>query len=508
MSEEVKDIQTESTAANQTSSYRSIFKATSLFGGVQVFLIIIQIIRSKIIAILLGPTGIGIQGLFTSATLFVRSLSSMGLSQSAVKDVSEASLSGEKEKAEYILSVVNKLVFYTGLFGLIIVAIFSPLLSKTSFGSFSYTISFILLSVTLLFDQLYDGKRVILQGTRQLKRLAKVSLLSATIALLCTVPLYYIWGEKGIVPALIVNSVLAYVIISLLSKNSGYKISNVKLKDAITTGGAMLKMGIAMSFSGIFSTACAYILRSFIRYSDGTDAVGLYMAGFVIINTYVGLVFSAITTDYYPRLAAVCNDKEKSRDVVNKQGEIGIIILAPLLTVCILLMPLIIVVLYSNDFMVAFDFIIYATIGMVFRLISVLGAFLFIVNGSTRIYLLNEFASGLYMLFLNIVGYKLGGLAGLGISYAVGYFLFVCQVYFFTHKLYDYSYSVTYLRLIIKYSILVLFTIVSVKLLPVPYSWVVGSILTIVAFTLAYSDLNKRILLKETILKILSKRNG
>ena len=112
------------------------------------------------------------------------------------------------------------------------------------------------------------------------------------------------------------------------------------------------------------------------------------------------------------------------------------------------------------------------------------------------------------MLFLNIVGYKLGGLAGLGISYAVGYFLFVCQVYFFTNKLYDYSYSVTYLRLIIKYSILVLFTIVSVKLLLVPYSWVVGSILTIVAFTLAYSDLNKRILLKETILKILSKRNG
>ncbi|MDP5081484.1 MAG: hypothetical protein NWP87_02425, partial [Winogradskyella sp.] len=55
---------------NQTS-YRSIMKATSLFGGVQVFNIIIAILRSKIIAILLGPAGLGIVGLLNSTTGFV-----------------------------------------------------------------------------------------------------------------------------------------------------------------------------------------------------------------------------------------------------------------------------------------------------------------------------------------------------------------------------------------------------------------------------------------------------
>ena len=42
----------------EQSSYREIFKSTSLFGGVQVFNILIAVIRTKFIAVLLGPAGI------------------------------------------------------------------------------------------------------------------------------------------------------------------------------------------------------------------------------------------------------------------------------------------------------------------------------------------------------------------------------------------------------------------------------------------------------------------
>ena len=67
------------------SSYRSIFKATSLFGGVQVYQILIQIIKSKIIAVLLGPAGVGVIGLFQSGLDLVKNLTSMGLASSAVR---------------------------------------------------------------------------------------------------------------------------------------------------------------------------------------------------------------------------------------------------------------------------------------------------------------------------------------------------------------------------------------------------------------------------------------
>ena len=63
--------------SEEKASYRSIMKATSLFGGVQVFNILISIIRSKFVAILLGPAGLGIVGLLQSTIGLVTSLTSL-----------------------------------------------------------------------------------------------------------------------------------------------------------------------------------------------------------------------------------------------------------------------------------------------------------------------------------------------------------------------------------------------------------------------------------------------
>ena len=69
-------------------SYRQIMKATSVFGGVQVFQILISIVRSKFVAILLGPAGMGIVGLLTATTGLVNGFTNFGLGTIAVKNIS------------------------------------------------------------------------------------------------------------------------------------------------------------------------------------------------------------------------------------------------------------------------------------------------------------------------------------------------------------------------------------------------------------------------------------
>ena len=49
------------------NSYRSILKGTSIFGGVQIFQIAVNLIRGKFVAMFLGPTGMGISSLFNSS---------------------------------------------------------------------------------------------------------------------------------------------------------------------------------------------------------------------------------------------------------------------------------------------------------------------------------------------------------------------------------------------------------------------------------------------------------
>ena len=54
----------------EQEGYQTAFKATALFGGVQVINILVSILKSKIVALWLGTTGFGIMSLFNSATIF------------------------------------------------------------------------------------------------------------------------------------------------------------------------------------------------------------------------------------------------------------------------------------------------------------------------------------------------------------------------------------------------------------------------------------------------------
>src|ERR1700761_6721811 len=180
--------------SEKQSSYRQIMKATSLFGGVQVFNIFISIIRSKFIAVLLGPAGMGIAGLLVSTTGFISGISNFGLGTSSVKNVSAANATGDDHKIASVVSVLRRLVWVTGLLGALITLCLSSWLSQITFGNKDYTISFMWISITLLFTQLSSGQLVVLQGLRKFKQLALANLAGSAVGLLVTIPVYYMWG--------------------------------------------------------------------------------------------------------------------------------------------------------------------------------------------------------------------------------------------------------------------------------------------------------------------------
>lgn len=481
------------TNTNTSSEYRSIFKATSLFGGVKIFTILISIIRSKIVAILIGTTGVGIVGLFTSGTSLIQSITQLGLSQSAVRDVSEANASGDQARVNRVVTVLRRLVWFTGLLGMLCVIAFSPVLSQTSFGNRDYTIAFILLSVTLLFAQLSGGQNVILQGTRRLKYLAKASVWGSLLGLVICVPLYYWLGVKGIVPNLILGSLTTMLLSWYFSRKVPYTAVKLSFKEIIQEGGQMLKMGVAMSVSGVLVALSSYILRSFINRQGGIDEVGLFQAGFIIMTTYVGLVFSAMGTDYYPRLSAVNKDNEKCKVVMNQQGEIGILILAPLILACIVFIPWIVRILYSERFLGANDYIIWAASGMLFKMASWAISFIFIAKGESKLFMINETAVNIYSLGLQLLGYWLLGLKGIGIGYALTFLCYFIQVYVISRIRYGFRFSAAFNKLFVFQAILLAICLSIVIVLNTSWhKYVLGSIVIGISTWFSLVGLEKR----------------
>ncbi|HEY5406528.1 MAG TPA: O-antigen translocase [Ginsengibacter sp.] len=481
-------------------SYKQIFKATSIFGGVQVFNVLIAIIRSKVVAIILGPSGMGIVGLLNSTIGLITSLTNFGLGTSAVKNVAAAGGSGDQEKLGKTVAVFKRLVWLTGGLGFIITLVLAPWLSKIAFGNKFYTVSFMLVSVTLLITQITAGQNVILQGMRRIQLLAKASVLGALSGLLISIPLYYFFKEKGIVPAIILTSISA-LLVSFFYANK-IKISKTIVEKATFRAESkdMLKMGFLISMASLITMGSSYILRVFISNKNGLIDVGLFTAGFAIVGTYAGMVFTAMGTDYYPRLSTVAHDNLKCKQEVNQQAEIAILILAPILTILLVFVQWGVVLLYSKEFVGVVDMIHWATFGIFFQALSWSLAYLLLAKSASKTFFWNDLVANIYMLGLNMAGYYYFGLVGLGISFLFAYFFYFIQMFIVCKKLYDFSLDKDTIRIFIIQFLIATACFICIRLLSVIFAYVTGTALIVLSCTYSWKELNKRILLKQMIL--------
>lgn len=488
-------------------SYRQIFKATTLFGGVQVFNIIIGIIRSKFIAVLLGPEGMGISGLLTSTTGFISGLTGFGLGTSAVKNVSAANATGNKTRISIVVTVFRRLVWITGLLGMIVTIVLSPWLSKITFGNKDYTFAFILISVTLLLNQISTGQSVVLRGTHRLKELAKSGMAGSALGLIITIPLYYLLRLKGIVPGIIISSVIALVLTWYYASKVEIDRIHVSKASTIAEGKDMIKMGFMISVSGLISLGVSYLVRIYISNTGGLDQVGLYNAGFAIINTYVGLVFTAMSTDYYPRLSAVAHNNEKSKEVINQQAEIALLILAPIIMVFLVFINWVVIILYSTKFIPVNDMILYAALGMFFKAASWAVAFIFLAKGASQLFFWNELIGNVYILALNLIGYKFLGLTGMGISFIAGYLVYLLQVFVVTRGKYNFNFTSAFYKIFSIQLGLALGCFTVVKIIGRPFSYPFGSLFILVSTYFAYKELDKRLDIKTIVASIKDRFN-
>ena len=478
------------------ASYRDIMKATSLFGGVQVFNIIIAIIRSKIIAVFLGPAGMGILGLLTSTAGLVGSLTNFGLGTSAIRDIAAANESGDQNRINKVVTVFRRLVWITGLLGAVTTFIAAPWLSRLTFGNNDYTLAFMWLSCSLLFNQLVSGQNVLMQGMRKLKYLAKANMLGSLIGLVISVPLYYYYRVDGIVPAIILTALFLLGITWYFARKIKIERAEVTPDETIFEGKEMLKMGFMLSLSGLITTGASYIVRVFIGNTGSLEDVGLYNAGFAIIGTYVGLVFTAMSTDYYPRLSGVAHDNKKAILLINQQAEIALLILAPILAVFLIFINWAVILLYSAEFTPVNGLVQWAALGMYFKAASWSIAFILLAKGNSKLFFLNELIVDIYMIGLNLLGYHFYGLDGLGISFLISYALYFLQVFMLAKYKYEFRFSTHFYKIFGIQLALGILCFVITMFVSAPIAYILGLPFILISVWYSFKELDKRMDLK------------
>lgn len=426
-------------------SYGHVLKYTGVFGGVQGLNILLGLVRNKIVALLLGPSGMGLASLFGTTVDFVSKSTNFGVPFTGVRRLSALYDSGDASALEREVMVVRAWCLLTALFGMLVCVALGPFLSQTAFAWGDHSLHFMLLSPAVGMLAVTGGETAILKALRRLGVLAYVQLFTAIAALFVSVPIYALFGEAGIVPVIVITAFITM----LLTLRRSLQVQPLQLsweKHLVGEGMGMIVLGVAYTLAAIAGSGAEMVIRSYLNVQGDLDILGLYNAGYLLTITYAGMVFSAMDTDFFPRLSAVQQDVAATNLTVNRQMEVSLLLLSPMLAVLIIALPVLIPLLYSARFLPVVAMAQVAALAMYLKVLTLPVAYITLARAKSMAFLLLEVSYFIVLVVLMIFCFERWGLLGTGIALLLAHLFDYVLINGYAYMKYGYRCSVTVFR--------------------------------------------------------------
>ena len=409
-------------ASAAASSYAQILKSTALIGGSTVVSIAFAIIRNKAIAVLLGPGGVGLMGLYNSISDLANTLAGIGIQASGVRQIAEANGTGDADRIARTATVLRRVSVFLAIAGAVLLVAFSAPIAAFTFGDNAHVAGVALLSIALACRLLSSAQMALIQGMRRIADIARIEVLAAMFGTLIGIPLIYVFREDGIVPALIAIAAVTLMTSWWYSRALRTAPPPMSAREVGQEAKALLELGFIFMVSGFLTVGAAYAVRIIVLKTTGFEAVGHYQAAWSIGGLYAGFILQAMGTDFYPRLTAVATDNEACNRLVNEQAHVSILLAGPGLLATLTLAPLLITVLYSSEFHPAADLLRWLCLGMMLRIVSWPMGFIVLAKGARRIFFWTEVAATVVHVGLAWLLIPIWGIDGAGIAF-VGLYL-------------------------------------------------------------------------------------
>jgi antigen flippase len=417
-------------------------------GGAAVVTLILGMIRMKFAAVLIGTTGTGLYATFTAMQGFIGAIAGLGIKSSAVREIAVAYAKNDKKLVGETVLSLRRICWLTGLMGALSMLFFSSLLSEITFTSTKYQWDIAALGLIILFANLSGGQTALLQGARKIADLAKAQVVGAVAGSLISVCFYFWLGLRGIVPALVLMAAVQLLISWYFAKRLPVPTVEMTWGQSFKKTGSMVKLGMVLMWTGLMSSAVDYATILLITKRLNVEAVGIYSAAYALSGIFVKFVLSAMSTDFYPRLAAVADDHVKVNRLINEQTEIGLLLALPGLLATVIFAPWIVQVFYTKEFLPAVELIQWFILGCLGRVVAWPLGFLMLALGKGKWYLITETAAQVSHMILIVICLELWGLKGVALAFFFLYVFYTFLVLVVGRVLTKFYWSAVCLRLI------------------------------------------------------------
>lgn len=479
--------------STSTSSHQSILKATGVFGFLHVFKLMISVVSSKFVAIFLGPAGIGLLALFNNAIGLISAFTNFEFLKTGTREVALNSLD-TKAKLTKTIQNLNRLALVIGAFGALISIVFSKYLSEFTFGNAEKQQWFYYLGFYFIIVAYSNTRMSILQGVNQIKRLAWCNIIIAFFTAIGTIIIYYFLRIEGIVWVILYASFITLLVTVYFTRHYSFKFDFSNFKDFYNESSPVVKLGFVMSANLILGQISFFIIRTYLN-DDGnsSNVLGFYEVNTVIIVNYLGLIFNAMSYDFYPKLTAISSDNKKVRELVNSQMEIAILLVTPAIVFLYIFGPLLIRLLYTSEFLATFTILKLALFSVILKAILMPLGFLILAKGDKKQYFKQELFSDFLNVILTISLYQYFDLLGIGLAFIINYIIYGIYIYKVVKVKYEFTYYKANLNLIGVNLLIGIFSIIIIFSTATYWTYILLSIVFIFSISYSFSELNKRV---------------
>lgn len=489
--------------SDKYDGYRRTLKYLGMFGGAQGVSMFLNMVRNKFASVMLGTAGLSIIALFNRTIQMFSDFTNLSLSFSAIRKMSDTYENGDVSAVEHCVKVIRSIACFTGVAGMLLMFLLSPLINRWIFDSNQYYMSrFLLLTPVIFFMAVSGGETAILRGIKQFSKVAFYNIVTAFMSLIVAVSLYWAMGIGGIFPAIFFIAFFQMCLLLYLSlPHYSYRVSPFSVK-ILKEGVGIVKLGAGFIYATILTSFALWLICALLsELGDGTTA-GLFNTGFAMITLLPGILFASMDSEYFPRISGVAADFAVRDRMINEQVEIQLLLQSPCLMAFAVALTVLIPLLSAASFAPSIPMAQAAMFGMFMRTMTYPISFLALSKNDTLTFLIQESVYNFLMIVFVIAGYSLFGLLGVGIGIS-----FVHATDFFVvYGIAKYKYGFVLSRNVVKFFmlqmplfILVLFSSLTIK--SGIYYWLAGISCVLVSSVVSIYMLQRQSKLFNVLLK-------
>ncbi len=323
---------------------------------------VINLVRTKIVAVLLGPEGVGITTQANNLINFLTPILFLGLNQGVAKYLAAAQEHSDEAATARVATTSAVAVLLTSIIGVIVAFAFARPIAQWAMQDVSLVV---LVSISLAgvpFAVLYNLGRAFLQGHKEVRALATANVLSALLSFATVIPLVWLLHVRGAV----INIALTWALNAALYWWFWMRRGNVRFLRRAAFSWVILRelvrYGAASLVVSSTNMLAILLVGTFIIQRLGVDPNGLYRAVYGLSTQYLALVTGAMAAYSFAQLSAVASRPatDSTRDVqlnaeINNNVRLVALVMIPILAAVVLLRRVGLIVFYSPQFLPAAD---------------------------------------------------------------------------------------------------------------------------------------------------------